>query len=252
MSDAAGCCECCDPTADTGEAIDSYTGTMAPELEQIREVGFSLIFETGVPVPIEALAEKSGLPISEVVGRLTLIEDVGRVRRNADGDLVGIAGLSLEPTAHSVSIEGRDFWTWCALDAVGIFSAMRATGGVRSSPPGGTGPPLQVEFRKGVADSGASVFIAGGYDGKDVFQSWCPKVNFFASAEEAHAWSAQMGIDGDVVTIPEIAETAGSIWKSVVNGARVGDFLGNGGRPNADRSLLAFSPPTGQESDNDG
>ena len=222
MSDAAAYCECCDPTADTRDAIDSYTGTIAPELEQIRNVGFSLIFETGAPVPLAGLAEKSGLPISEVASRLTLIEDAGRARRNADGDLVGIAGLSLEPTSHSVSIAGRDFWTWCALDAVGIFSAMRATGRVRTSPPGGTGPPLHIEFQQGVADSGASVFIAGGYDGQDVFQSWCPKVNFFATAAEAHAWAAQTGVDGDVVTIPEISETAGSIWKNVVDGVRVG------------------------------
>lgn len=218
MSDETVCCECCNPRVGAGDAIDSYTGSMAPELEQIRKVGFGLIYETGAPVPLDLLAERSDLSISEVETRLTLIEDTGRARRNTKGDLVGIAGLSLEQTPHSVRIEGRDFWTWCALDAVGIFSALRATGTVRSSPPG-RNESLEIEFRRGATESSASVFIAGGYDGKDVFRSWCPKVNFFATAGEAHSWAARKGVEGDVVTIPEIAGTAGSIWQSVVSGA---------------------------------
>jgi len=36
------------------------------------------------------------------------------------GRVVGSWGLSLVPTVHKLRIRGRDLYTWCAVDAVGI------------------------------------------------------------------------------------------------------------------------------------
>ena len=132
--------------------------------------------------------------------------------------MVGIAGLSLEATPHVIKIDGSEFWTWCALDAVGIFTALGATGTVISTPPGSE-HALEIEFTDGDTDSDIALFIAGGYDGVDVFQSWCPNVNFFSTFEQAKTWAAQDGLDGDVVSIPEVSEAAGTIWAAVVDGA---------------------------------
>ena len=218
MSDSAACCSCCEPLSEQADAIGSYTGEMAPELESLRNVGFGLLYKTRNPVTLATLAEQTGVPIEDAGNRLSEIEAAGRARRDSEGNLVGIAGLSLEPTSHSVTIEGRDFWTWCALDAVGIFTALGATGHVKSSPPGDF-QDVEIHFIEGATDSATALFIAGGYDGTDVFEAWCPNVNFFATPEDANAWAADRGVDGDVVSIPEVSEIAGSIWASVVNGS---------------------------------
>jgi alkylmercury lyase len=191
---------------------------MAPELEHVRNVGFGLIYETGQPVPLRTLAAASRLSTEETESRLSEIEEAGRARRNKDGSLVGIAGLSLEPTTHAIEIEGREFWTWCALDAVGIFTALGATGQVTSTPPGSK-HSLEIEFTHGVTDTKTALFIAGGYNGRDVFASWCPNVNFFDTDEDATRWAKANGVEGDVVTIAEVSETAETIWASVVKGA---------------------------------
>ena len=154
--------------------------------------------------------------MEEAGSRLAEIESAGRARRDPDGDLVGIAGLSLEPTRHAIEIDGRKFWTWCALDAVGIFTALEATGEVRTQPPGDS-DELRIRFKNGLTESATAIFIAGGYDGTDVFETWCPKVNFFSTPKEAEMWSAAERMDGDVVSISEISEAAGVIWASVVN-----------------------------------
>lgn len=218
MSGSLGCCSCCSPDDEvTTNAVGSYTGQMAPELEHIRNVGFGLIYKTGEAVPLKTLAADSQLSVEEAELRLLEIEAAGRARRDEDGRLVGIGGLSIEPTPHVIEIDGRRFWTWCALDAVGIFTAFQATGEVLSTPPIGS-EVLQTQFQEGVTESQTALFVAGGYDGTDVIESWCPNINFFATPELAHAWASEKGIEGDVVTIPEVAEAAGGIWATVVNG----------------------------------
>ena len=155
--------------------------------------------------------------MEETESRLSEVEAAGSARRDQNDNLVGIAGLSLEPTPHAIEIEGRSFWTWCALDAVGIFTALQATGGVRSKPPDGTNE-LQIRFTDGSSESEAALFIAGDYDGKDVIESWCSKVNFFSTSHQAELWATEGELDGDVVSISEISEAAGAIWAPVVNG----------------------------------
>ena len=218
MSDAAACCSCCEPVNQKADAIDSYTGTMAPELEAVRNVGFGLIYETNAPVPLSAMASRIGLPTEEIEDRLLQIERFGRARLDESGNLVGIAGLSLEATPHAIKIDGSEFWTWCALDAVGIFTALGATGTVTSTPPGSE-HALEIGFTNGDTDSDITLFIAAGYDGVDVFGSWCPNINFFSTSEQAKAWAAQNGLDGDVLSIPEVSEAASAIWAAVVDGA---------------------------------
>ena len=123
MADVMASCDCCVASVDQCGAIDSYTTELDPDLELIRAVGFGLIYETGAPVPLATLAVGSNLSVEETESRLSEVEAAGSARRDQNGNLVGIAGLSLEPTPHAIEIEGRSFWTWCALDAVGIFAA---------------------------------------------------------------------------------------------------------------------------------
>ena len=87
---------------------------------------------------------------------------------------------------------------------------------VRSKPPGGM-DDLQIRFTDGSTNSQTALFIAGGYDGMDVIESWCSKVNFFSTSREATNWATESGMDGDVVSISEISDAAGAIWAPLVS-----------------------------------
>ena len=182
---------------------------------KIRNVGFRLLYETGEPVPVHLIAAHSGDEVAEVEEIFARPDVVGRSRRDEAGRLVGIAGLSVDPTPHEIQIGERRLWTWCALDAVGIFTAMKATGVVYSTPPDGSGT-LEIRFVNGESLSDPSLFILGGFDGRDSVESWCPNVNFFTNADDATAWADSHHLHGDVVSISQIAENAGAVWRPVV------------------------------------
>lgn len=50
-----------------------------------------------------------------------------------DGEHVtGVGGLSVVPGPHTLTWNGDPFWTWCALDAIGIPTALGGSATVHS------------------------------------------------------------------------------------------------------------------------
>lgn len=208
-------CTCC---ASVEQASDDLVpGQLTPEMEALRAAGFELLHETGLPVPVSDLAAKSGWPESLTLEVLDALEGLGRARRNEDGQLVGIAGLSVEPTPHVIHLDGRQLWTWCALDAVGIFPALGATGTVTSTSPDGNGD-LEIEFDAGSTESPYALSLADGYENGNVYESWCRQVNFFRDTDAATEFAKSAGLQGEPATIAEISDMAGSVWAPVVSG----------------------------------
>src|SRR6266536_3608411 len=81
-------------------------------------------------------------PVSaaRVAQALASLDRQGRLRRDPAGAVSGSHGLSLTPTAHELLLEHpagreRQYWTWCAWDAVGILAALDASGRIRSTSP---------------------------------------------------------------------------------------------------------------------
>ncbi len=202
MAEAAcglGCC--CDQPAAFDEVRDHET---PPEVAALRAAGFRLLLEKGRPIPLDDLAAAAGLPRHDVDEILARPEARGRVRLDGEGRVVGIAGLSIEPTRHRLRIGPTIRWTWCALDAVGILGALAADGSVSSTDPH-TGRPVIVNFVGGEPRGEAALFILAGYDGHDVVEEWCPSVNFFTTT-----------VDGDVVAVAHVAPGAAEMWRPVV------------------------------------
>ncbi len=143
----------------------------------------------------------------------------GRVRLDTESRVVGIAGLSIEPTRHQLRIGAATRWAWCALDAVGIVGALATDGTVASTDPY-TGRLVVVDFVAGKPQGEAALFILGGYDGHDVVEEWCPSVNFFGTADDAAAWAAAESVQGEVVAVTHVAADAAEMWRPVVGPAR--------------------------------
>jgi len=188
---------------------------VVPEVAALRSCGFRMLLEHGAPVEQEAWAKKAGVEPDTLAAVLENARARGRVEFDSKDRLVGIAGLTIEPTRHRLDVNGKERWTWCALDAMGILGALRSDGTVFSDDPS-TGEEIEIHFSAGKPDGDAAIFILGGYADVNVKDAWCPMVNFFTSLQAAKTWVELQNLDGDVVSAARIAEEAAEVWRPVV------------------------------------
>ena len=208
---SASCCTDDQPNA-TAALADVKAHEVAPEVAALRTTGFRLLLDHGVPVGLDEWADAAGIDqetINDVLNKNT-----GRVQLDEQGRLLGIAGLTINPSSHQLDINGTKRWTWCALDAVGILGALEATGTIRSTDPR-TGETVTIEFVNGQPQGDATIFILGGYDGGNIREEWCPLVNFFNTRHDAETWVRNNQLTGDILTVHQITGEATEMWQAV-------------------------------------
>ncbi len=211
---------CCTPPATRDSDLTALEELRAeeitPEVAALRSAGFHLLLKQGRPVDREEWASASRVDIGTLDEVLESAQAKGRVQFNADGQLVGIAGLTVEPGRHRLDIDGAIRWTWCALDALGILGALEASGTVYSMDPW-TGDAIEIGFTDGIPADHATMFILGGYDGGNAVDGWCPMVNFFTTRGDAEAWVLDEGLEGDIVALADVAVDAAAMWRPVLD-----------------------------------
>lgn len=187
--------------------------------QRVRAAAFRALLSTHRPVAAEELAGVLGGEAGAVRETIGALVRADRIRTDAAGRVVGSCGLSVAPSRHELWIGRRRFWTWCALDAVGILGALGADGRARSRDPM-TGAPIDVRFRAGEpVEDRAVVFLAAANCCPSGVDSWCPKVNFFADAPAARAWAAREGVPGEVVGVREATQRGAVQWRPLVAAA---------------------------------
>ena len=143
------------------QVIDAWTSERNQMLETNPEaVYFSTLLTdailkllaTGEPVTAQDVSRLAKLPLEEVSEAFSLIKTQGG-EFNDDGNLVGLA-LSLNRSVHRFQIDGKQLYTWCALDALFIPGLIDKTAEVRSECPI-TGDPIRLT----VTPSGVSQVI---------------------------------------------------------------------------------------------
>lgn len=198
-------------------AIAEIRGEEVPaDVAALRAAAFQQLLEEGRAVTASDLIAATDVTPDRVGEILEAARRRGRAEFDDEGRLIGVAGLSLTPSRHALVIDGKTRWTWCALDAVGILGALQATGTVRSSDPQ-TGESIEILFRAGRPTPDAHLFILGGFSQGNVRADWCPQVNFFTDREAAQQWVTANGLEGDIVTVAEVADEAAAMWSPVVD-----------------------------------
>ena len=206
-----------DSANDAAATLDEIRSEEIPaDVAAIRSAGFRLLLDTGTPVTVEDLIAATDLPAERVTEIFDSVRARGRVEFDDEDRLIGLAGLSLTPSRHELIISGSTRYTWCALDAVGILGALEATGTVRSTDPQ-TGDPIEIEFEQGIPKTDVHLFILGGFSEGNVREDWCPRVNFFTSRQAAEEWVDDNSLDGDIVSVADIADDAAAMWNPVVD-----------------------------------
>lgn len=153
------------------------------------------------PVTVAEIAAATGRPEAEVSEAL---DSLAPIERDAEGRVLGL-GLTLVPTPHRFRVEGRDLYTWCALDTLTFPSLL----GVRAeveSPCQTTGTPVRITVTpdgiSSVDPASAAVSVVPIDRAPNIRSAFCDHVHFFRSKEDAGAWLEQHP-GGLVVTVAE-------------------------------------------------
>lgn len=145
----------------------------------------------GEPVTVADIAAACGRPIEEVQAALTQMPDT---ELDDAGRVVGW-GVTQRPTPHRFSVDGRQLFTWCALDTL-MFPALLGQAATVSSPCHATGQLVQLEVGvepdrvTSVSPEGAVVSIVTPGETASIRGAFCNQVHFFASADAAGPWLA--------------------------------------------------------------
>lgn len=148
------------------------------------------LLSLGQPVTVGQLAHATGRPPEALRQALATLPDT---EYDQAGRIVG-SGITLNPTPHRFTVDGRQLFTWCALDTL-IFPGVLGRTARVQSPCHATGTPvhLTVEPNKltQIQPATAMISIVTPDDLTSVRSAFCNQVHFFASAEAAAPWLAQ-------------------------------------------------------------
>ncbi len=100
--------------------LEPIHSDMSADEQALRKAAFHAIL-AGEAIDRDGLVMATGFALEKVGTLLDGLTERGLVVVEPDsGRVVGSWGLSAVPTDHRLRIRGRELYTWCALDAVGI------------------------------------------------------------------------------------------------------------------------------------
>jgi alkylmercury lyase len=135
--------------------------------------------------------------------------------RDADGNILGIMGLSLNDTPHRFYVDGARMSTWCAEDALFLPTVLNQIATVESKSPVTRERVRLTVSPQGVEEvdpAGAvvSIVIVDPADAnmgsvEAIWGTFCHHTFFFASREEAERWAASRD-DIEILSVDEAFE----------------------------------------------
>jgi alkylmercury lyase len=130
-----------------------------------------------------------------------------------DGNLVGIDGLSLQPTGHRMRLGDDQLFTWCAADAIGIPAALGEDGEVATACPY-CSTRVVIPISAGVPQAEDDLVLwLPTASCSHVVTQFCPDVNFFCNREHLDAWRSQAGEpEGETLDTDGAAELGRQWW----------------------------------------
>lgn len=204
---------------EVAEALRSAAPSLDPADQHLALDLYRLLLR-GRPVTTQDLAATAGLdedPVEEALGRWP------GVFRDRKGRIVGFWGLAIRGMPHRMVIDQGEITTWCALDPLIIAPLATGEARVESADPV-SGEPIRLTVTpSGVRDltpedSQVSMLAPDGPFGRDVVETFCHFVHFFASKDTAQRWV------GDhpgtyVLSVAEAFEVATRSWPALFRDA---------------------------------
>lgn len=131
---------------DVEHLATQLSGSLGADAATLRWLWPALLraLAAGQPVTPDGLAAATGRDVADVHAGLATLADT---EYDGQGRVVG-HGITLNPTPHRFEVDGRQLYTWCALDTL-IFPAVIDRPAHISSPCHTTGIPVRVEVTGG-------------------------------------------------------------------------------------------------------
>jgi alkylmercury lyase len=160
------------------------------------------LLSEGEPVALERLAAAAGWSVEDVEAALTVQTSA---ERDDQGRLVGLA-LTLRPTTHRVTVDGRTLFAWCATDTLMVPVVLGRPALVESTCPQ-TGQAIRVELTPDDVervDPPDAVMTAVRPPGQlaDVRSDTCAHGHFFSAIAATAAWT-DAHPDGHIYPVEE-------------------------------------------------
>jgi alkylmercury lyase len=166
-----------------------------------------LLVEAGEPVSVAQVAAAGGWPVGDVQAEL---DRQPGVDWSDDGRVAGF-GLTLRPTPHAFTFDGRTVYGFCASDVMSFPAILGRAGIVESTCPA-TGQHIRVELSPdgvlAVDPPDAVVSKVHLTQAVENVRDLCDLGHFFSSHEAAAGWSAAHP-DGEVVPVADEFGVAG-------------------------------------------
>jgi hypothetical protein len=188
----------------------------------LSRAAFMAILDGRTP-PLSDLTRETEARSEEVealIGRGLMLDDTSRV--------VAAHGLSLVPARqHRLTTRNRRFWTWCAIDVIGIPAGLRADA-VAETTCHLCETPVRVEFGAGEiihsSHPAARVWNAQRLTGRGTAgPPHCALMNLFCSGEHLDDWFAtHPDSAGRACTLAEAVEIGRAEWGGLINGRDCG------------------------------
>jgi alkylmercury lyase len=156
----------------------------------------------GQPVELEQMAAAAGWSVQEVDAAL---DEQTSAERDDQGRLVGLA-LTLRPTSHHFTVDGRTLYAWCATDTL-MFPVILGRPGIVDSTCPHTGQPIHIELtpegieRLNPPDAVVSAVRPTGTLA-DVRTATCELGHFYSSPAAAARWADEHP-DGYILPVDE-------------------------------------------------
>jgi len=188
----------------------------------LSRAAFLLILNGQTPL-LSDLVEATSASAEEVdglIGRGLMLDDGGHV--------VAAHGLSLIPARqHRLVLGNRQFWTWCAIDVIGIPAGLAADA-VADTHCLACGTAVRVEFRAGEivhsSHPAAMLWNAQPLPGRGTAgPPHCALMNLFCSARHLDDWLAtHPGEAGRACSLAEAVEIGRAEWGALMHGRNCG------------------------------
>jgi alkylmercury lyase len=201
------------PTYDLHELAAPLLAVVDAAPEQFARLwALQTLLLAGQPVSQERIASRLHVTPEEIPALLQGTE------LDAAGNFVGF-GLTLVPTPHSYQINGRQFYVWCAGDAI-TFPILHKTSAVIASPDPITGETVRLMGTPtGARDVEPSTAVvswvrrpSGMTTLATVRSAFCNRIHFFASVATASAYVAPHP-ELVIVPIDDVFQIGQLLWE---------------------------------------
>lgn len=196
--------------------LGQHLNKLTYEEKAIRIGAFYTILN-GKPASIDALALQSGISADLTRRYIRGMADRGILVMDEDETVVGCHGLSVIPTKHHLSINGKNLFTWCAIDAVGIAAALELEAKIVSKC-FQCNEAIEIDMANGeilnCSQKDARIWVVEADLNRPIVGCTCPQINFFCSEEHFNKWYKNQN-KGKLLSLAEAVKLGKCWWADI-------------------------------------